>query len=341
MSHIDTSRGDSCHVVTQKLLGLMLLLASGVAAAIPNQSGSLAGYLTDLQYGRSGDEIWVEPTPQEMAWFGAAMDAFIAGDYHTAHQLGGNIGYEVLIFSDTDTGQLHYILQEKMALDEPGFRGGGTYVKNPLGREFVVEAPHPRTDLYTERQAVELYLAAQPRYLALAGTRRDSTIKISGCSGNHPKSDASHHTAHLYYVAHERLNALNPNWVFVQLHGFGSSSLKKLQRECKSSNPLLVNLSEGVQQPIPSTGTFMRVLHETIMQDEVIQSCLYGEDTRSLGALTNTTGRYSNRSSDPCLISATQSTARFVHVEQSYKIRSAERQRMNAYIKQAMDKYIP
>ena len=110
MSLIDLSRGDSRHVVAQKLLSLMLLLAcGGVAAAIPNQSGSLAGYLTDLQYGRSGDEIWVEPTSQEMAWFGAAMDAFIAGDYNTAHQLGGNIGYEVIVFSDTDTGQLHYI----------------------------------------------------------------------------------------------------------------------------------------------------------------------------------------------------------------------------------------
>ncbi|MDX1606202.1 MAG: hypothetical protein R3202_08410 [Candidatus Competibacterales bacterium] len=313
--------------------------------------GVLEEFIGAVDYGESGDDLWQEPGPATQAWFAGLFIDFMLGDYTGAQQagwrddpeLGAYQAYRVIRFFDLDSSAFHFLLMEATAPPDPRFLGGGLYVARPGGLPYVVEAPHPQTDLYTEHQAVELYLLGGPRYLAIAGTRRDSSTLTSECTGGHPRSDASHHDAHLFQIAHELLNDYGPDLIFIQLHGFGASSLARLQQQCGTSDDRLVNLSEGLpaERGKGSRNNFMTRLARQLERDKAATACIYGKDTSSLGATTTLTGRYTNGSSDICFQNATESSHRFVHVEQSYAIRStgSRREAVNQAIAEAMADY--
>ena len=323
---------------------LMTVLSFPVVAGEPrNVTGSLHEFLSAIDYGTKQDNRWIEPDTATQQLFRYVFFTFLSQEYHLANDAAASIGYEVIRFEDSDSipPGIHYVLKEKATINDPGFAGGGTYLLYPEGRNVAIEAPHPKTDLYTERQAIELYLTASPRYLALAGTRRDSSTETSLCTGNHSRSDAAHHTNHLFQMAHEEINRIDPETLVIQLHGFGSTSLAKLQGQCRTTSDNLVNLSEGINyRPKRKSGTFTELLKQKINEDGLIKACLYGKDTSSLGGTTNTNGRYTNGSADACHVGADSASHRFIHVEQSYSVRSGNRASINQSIKSAMDAWV-
>lgn len=324
-------------------LWIILLLFSQSLFAIQTLSGDLLNELKQIDYGDKDENTWKEPDSATLATFGSIMDAFLAEDFASADSLASTIGYEVVEYNDTGKKPVreHYILREKNPLPSSQFFGGGTYVLNPRGSQVGIQAPHPITDLFTSTQAIETYLETKSRLLFLAGARRDNSTLVSACTdGSYRKSDSSHYTGQLFYVAHTRASDFDPQMVFVQFHGFGTSSLEKLQTQCGTTDDKLVNLSEGVNyQSDPSSDTFMHIFNRNINQGGIIQSCVYGNDTSSLGATWTTTGRYTNHSHDPCLNNASSSSQRFVHVEQSYRVRSNYRQAMNQYLSATISEY--
>lgn len=324
----------------KKVLGALLIVSPFVHGDQLSVSGSLEQTLKAIGYGTAGDEQWVEPTAAQEVSFRAMVSAFLAGDYAQAASFGNDIAYDVIEYTDTDVvpATVHYLLMGQSKINQAGFRGWGLYARNPGGRDLLIQAPHPRTDLYTERQAIELYLASSAGLLSIAGTRRDSTAELSTCSGSYPKSDAAHHTLHPFQYFHEAVNDASVSTAFLELHGFGSGSLNKLKKQCRSGNDKLVNLSEGVNyRPGKKDSSLMLTLEAQIDGDGLAEACVYGRDTKSLGGTTNTHGRYTNGSVDVCTTNAESSEHRWIHLEQSYEVRSAYRAELNQSIIRALD----
>lgn len=332
------SRLPRFHALALVLAGLV---SSSAAWAVNTMSGNLESFLNSIDYGAKYAADWKEPSAETMAQYRLAVDYFLNGQYQFAHEYATPIGFEVIEFTHGSgkKAKVHYLLWETAQLPSSQFIGGGTLVTYPQGLNMVIQAPHPKSDLNTGIQATNTYIKSEARYLMLPGTRRNNSIAVSDCDPSYPESDASHNDKQLFYVAHQALTDHTSDPVFVQLHGFGSSSLGTLQNQCDSGNDRLVNLSEGVGNPLADSGSFMRLLQAKINAGGIIEACIYGEDTNYLGATKTTTGRYTNGSSNVCALSATQSSGRFVHVEQSYKVRSENRSDMQQYITDAAAEY--
>lgn len=327
-----------------RLSSAILLAVAGSVQGLTLLSGDLEAFLKSIDYGDAGDNTWVAPTAEMADQFADVFDRFLSQDFDEAHRRGSSLGYEVIEYTDTAIGRsgVHYILRETQQPPTAGFIGGGTYVLFPDGLELVLEAPHPVFDRYSAEQAIETYLATSSWLLALSGTRRDNSTALTPCTGTYAASDAGHNTQHLFFVAHVGAFAMAPNSIFIQFHGFGSSSLRTLQSECATTNPLLVNLSEGVRYPSQSgDASFMQILRSKIEADGIITPCVYGVDTNSLGGTWNVSGRYSNGSLDACIDNASVSSQRFIHLEQSFGVRAQYRADMAEYILQAATAYLP
>jgi hypothetical protein len=306
-------------------------------------SGDLETFLKSIDYGDKDADNWVEPDAVKLDQYRTAVDFFLAGDFDTAHQVAVSIGYEVIEFSvgNGKKAKKHYLLWETEQLPSTAFTGGGTLIMNPAGVNAVLQAPHPNSDLYTEDQAIETYFGTNAKFLMLAGTRRENSTQPSPCTDSgYRKSDSSHYTEQLFYAAHERISLFDSATIFIQLHGFGTSSLNNLQAQCGTSSNLLVNISEGVNyQSDPNASDFMHVLRRNIEAGGLIDACIYGNDTSSLGGTWNTTGRFTNGSVDACTLNAGQSSNRFIHLEQSYDVRAHHRADMEKYLSDAINEY--
>lgn len=324
-------------ILTVILLVITLFTSTAKAAIV---SGSLTQYLNTYDFGAKGSNAWKIPNSEVTSSFSAALNALIEQNLPLADELAQSFGYRAIEFSDNASNQTVYILEEIAKAGDNNFIGGGTYVVNPMGKPIALEAPHPKFDTFTSTQAIETFVATQSQFLLLAGTRRDSNIAKSECSGDYFESDVAHQTNSLFSTAHELISALSNELVFVQFHGFGSTSLKSLQQQCNTSNTNVVNLSEGVNYyTSPNETSFLHILRSEIESRTPIAACVYGNQTQSLGGTFNVQGRVTNLSSDSCHANAQASSKRFIHLEQSYNVRKSLRGELAAAIDAAIIRY--
>lgn len=329
-----------------RLFAAALLIPAALpssVAALGTDSGDLAALLKAIDYGDKDANDWDLPEQATAAAFGAAIDALLMGNPASADALAAGIGYQVVLYTDTarKPNRTYHLLREVNPLPSPLFLGGGTYVINPAGLPLAIEAPHPVSDLFTETEAIEIFLRSNAKLLLLSGTHRENSTQPSQCTdGGYRVSDASHSLYPLLFEAHARASLFDPNLVFVQLHGFGSASLATLQSQCGTTDDRLVNLSEGVTYHADLSGqSFLAQLTRAINADGKIKACVYGNQTSSLGGTWTTTGRFTNQSPDPCAQNAASSSRRFVHLEQSYRVRSSYRPDMARYITDTANQY--
>lgn len=321
-------------------------MAPANAAIIP-MSGNIESFLQQIAYGSEDDERWSLPSSSEMQSFAAAVQSLLTGNYEQSAQSAAGIGFQLVQFSDPDRG-IFYILRDTP--DTSHVAPGGTYVWAPQARyPLIVEVPHPRHDTHTNKEGIELFLAAKASMLLLSGTHRKSDLTESTCDGSssndYRRSDPAHAGAHLFHVAHERVEDTLTEPLFIQLHGFGSSAYRSLSKQCdhhvSGSDPqLLVNVSDTYRgNGAPPPGSFARVLSETINAEGTIKACLYNEDTSTYGGTLNMQGRYTNGSVDPCNEYALANNGRFIHLEQSYNTRRYQRPLMVSLVIAALQTY--
>ena len=307
------------------------------------EQGDLAAILNAIDYGNAGDNIWVEPTTSQVSIFRTVMSEFLNANFNEAHALAEGIGYEVVRFINTVTSStaFHYLLREKIQPGNAGFIGGGTYVYNLRGENAVFQVPHPRADSNTAVQGIASYFIANPSLLLLSGTRRDSSTAQSPCSGSFFASDVAHNNATLFHEAHRVASDANSQTVFIEFHGFGTSSRANLQSasQCNTTNNNLINLSEGINYVSSLTeDSLMQRLRSEVERRGTVAVCLFGNQSTSLGGTTNVSGRFTNGSIDsPCTNSASISSRRFVHLEQSFDVRLSHRQLIAEAIRDALN----
>lgn len=315
------------------------------------ETGDLESYLKAISYGVEGDNHFKQPLNDNIQIFENAIQLILAKNYLQAAVLTQSVGYELVHYLDIQSAKNYYLLREKHPIPSSDSHGGGYYLFKPDATYNVaIHVPHPKADKHTDIEGIELFLQADVKYLLLAGSHRRSSDIASHCqnTNDYRISDGVHNRNHYFFSAHKVIEDFNNESITLEMHGFGSSFLEILQTQCSASeNEFLVNLSETRSDLNPDTPSLMHALASIIANGNVIQSCIYSKVldsgsndiyTRSLGGTLNTLGRYTNLSPDVCNSPAKDelNTHRYLHIEQSFAVRSQKRQLMIDYIKQAI-----
>ena len=203
--------------------------------------------------------------------------------------------------------------------------GHGVFVwrSDENAKPMIVEAPHPRFDLLTERQALELFNALRARVLIVASTHRCASSLESGCDGDGdvcgrsdgpPESDMAHALGTVFMGVHRFFAERFPDDLVVSLHGMGKRG---------------ISLSDGTTFPTHENAPVARFAKalQVVFPDEHITTCNEfpgAKVDQRLCGTTNVQGRHINGIVvDACSEMATQSAGRFIHVEQSLAVRKS------------------
>lgn len=282
---------------------------------VTEESGDLfvkiSGIISSMP-GHSGDE-YADPEITDLTIWETALSYLLNGDYNLADASASGVGYDLVQFLDTseEPNKTYYILESI------GSNYWGTYVYYPdYCRPLVIQAPHPLKDFNTGKQGIHIFIETGALFYCLSGTSRCNSSSYSTCSGttsvcsaspeSYRISDLSHNTSSIYQSTTEILFNDFSNSYFIQLHGF-----TKL-----SSDPYLI-LSNGTQIT-PDPDYLVPLAKNLYFEDHVLTFKLAHKDlgwTRLRGFF-NAQGRFINSSADACTTDATETSGRFINMEQ-------------------------
>lgn len=276
---------------------------------------------------------FVAATPQNQSDWEDVLQQAMDADWEDAFAAADAIGYEVVEFLDTTSGETFHLLRERFVPGDPGFRGQGTYAffdGTGVRDDLVIEIPHPIFDSGTLEQGAEALVAVRPRLFAVAGTHRNNHTDETTCDGTFSGgdkfriSDTAHDPDNLLHTTHRWLEANTAELRTVQLHGFccpGVAPYDALSDDCVVSNGF---------DAAPGPADFTQILRTRIdaqnfLADgvDLTTAAVFGDDTDVLGATTNLQGRVTNGVTvgTECTTAAVSSTGRFTHLEQDPDVR--------------------
>jgi len=256
-------------------------------------------------------EVFVAPSYPDLEVWHLICDLAWNGQFLDASTFAASVGYECLEVHDPDRQEVLYVFREKAAPGEPGFRAQGIFCFRPgARRRLVIEAPHPRYDLDTKKEAIDAFLQTGAAALFIAGCHRKNSSALSPCTnGTYHLSDGAHWDGHFFQFAHQAVADAEPTAVFLQLHGYGKSYGEQ------------AILSQGTRDAADPLGFLARLEHH-LEVGEGLRVDVYPSETKRYGARRNVQGRYSNGVlANPCGQNATHATGTFCHLEQIRSLR--------------------
>lgn len=281
------------------------------------------------------------------AW-GDVLALTVDGQWEAAFVAASAIGYEVVEFLDTASGQTFHILRERFVPGEPWFTGMGTFVffdGTGARSNVVLEVPHPVHDSLTLEQGALAVVQVRPRLLMIAGTHRNNDPTATTCDGTfdggqpYRVSDVAHHPDNFFHAAHVWFDAEFPDLLAIQLHGFccpGIAPHAGLDDD--------VVVSNGVELP-PQPASFVQTLRDRIDAQgfvadgvDLTTAAVFGDDAAELGATNNLQGRISNGvpAGTECNTEAVSAAGGFAHVEQDPDVREEPQHIVDALV-EALD----
>ncbi len=224
--------------------------------------------------------------------------------------------YELLLYVDTGLdGSEYYVLKES----PPITLGWGTLILRLChDREIAIEVPHPRYEINTPSEGGDIFRLVGARLFIMAGTHRCANSAHSPCDGtstvcgdnNYHVSDMAHLAEAAYQVAHEAFTGTYPEGYSFSMHGTVRSSCEDMflsNGHASDSKPLLYDLRDHML----ASGD----ISVGIAGDGISGCTLHGG--------TNTQGRYTNGSPDPCTQGCASTTGHFIHAEQQRRVRDS------------------
>ena len=280
------------------------------AHAVPRCSRALIAQLDTRAMRPPGrdSERYLPPSADERDAFALSLRAFARGDHVAAVAEAAAIRYRVCRDAD-------------VVVWAPLDGSGRAHVAWRVGdaRPAVVGVPHPLTDLGTLRQGLEVFRRARLRALVVSGTHRCASALPSGCPGAthscrapdepYRLSDMAHNHETLYHVAHEVLADLAEAPLVLSLHGMNGAG---------------AIVSDGTDHPAQGDGLPARLTRELAGAFPGVRSCndLPGvPSSESLCGTLNAQGLLVNAEADTCHGVASTASGRFVHLEQSRRLR--------------------
>jgi hypothetical protein len=224
--------------------------------------------------------------------------------------------YELLFYVDTGLDTSEYYLLKEVS---PVTLGWGTLILRIChAREIAIEVPHPRYETNTPSEGGDIFRRVGARFFIMAGTHRCANSAHSPCDGtstvcgdnNYHVSDMAHLTDALFQVAHEAFTGMYPEGYSFSMHGTGRSSCEDIflsNGHASDSRPVLYDLRD----------------HMLASGDISVGIAGDGMSSCTLHGSTNTQGRYTNGSPDPCIQGCASTTGRFIHAEQQRRVRDS------------------
>ncbi|HHE39112.1 MAG TPA: hypothetical protein ENL20_11170 [Candidatus Cloacimonetes bacterium] len=174
----------------------------------------------DVQTSGFGD--FLLPENEDLSNWEIVIESFLEGNYENAQTLLDTFGipYQVVQFSDLDTGQIYYLLREDLNLtyyddnetpehddDELGSfdYGWGLYVYNPAATQpVIISAPHPNDDFITPVIAYKCFRDWDAMFFLVNGAGREVKWTEQGDYTNSKSlSDPSRNEDHPFQVAYK------------------------------------------------------------------------------------------------------------------------------------------
>lgn len=269
-------------------------------------------YIDNLP-GNSGDD-YEEASPEDLQTWEEMMTALSILELMEARAKAAELNYQIVEYTDTGvSNEEYYVVEEKV----PSQKYWGTYVFNKMYCRFslVLQAPHPRYDTNTGKEAVFCFLRLSAHALFISGTHRCNHDNFSSCSGTtsacgsseaYRVSDMAHGTDNAFHRSTKVWSETHPETHFVQLHGFAK----------QTDDPYLI-LSNGTRET-PDLDHLTEIASKLNQIDEVLDAEIahLNLSWTRLIAFTNTQGRMLNESTDPCNKHNPSTTGRFLHIEQ-------------------------
>jgi len=296
-------------------------------AELQYASGNIETYLRDLidnVPGISGNNYKV-PTEDDLKQWDLIIEAILDDNITEAVEQAVYVNYQIVEFTDTfaTPDQVYYILKEFVVRNN--YWGTFVFSKTPKKENLVLAAPHILHDQNTGYQAAYAFRQNVPKALFISGAHRCNREESSPCSGTsracssslapYRVSDVPHMVNSAFQRTTEVMFDRLPNSVFVQLHGFDK----------EPTDPYLI-MSNGTNKT-PQTDYVVLLRNALLAEDNSLTFKIPHIDVNwtRYAAFDNTQGRYINGSPSPCSVPATNTTGRFVHIEQERsKLRANE-----------------
>lgn len=307
------------HILYSIIIAIISLLT--YMPAQTNTSGSLSDYVIAYTSGLPGADgnDYQTPSPSERTEWENTILLIMEGSYGLANTAANNFGYRVVIFYDTTTLETYYILEKQSS--STNHWGMFAYNPNAKRSRLFIQAPHPKYDSYTDRQATYIFRYNSCRALFITGTHRcnsttnttcSGTSTVCGPSGPYKISDQAHTVDGMLQATTNLLNNNITNLFVIQPHGFTQGE----------DDPNII-LSNGTRNT-PGTDYALMLRDNLLIIDDTLTFKTAHIDLGwdRLIALINTQGRLINNSIDPCSNNATISSGRFIHLEQCYTLRN-------------------
>jgi Peptidase family M23 len=281
---------------------------------------------------------YVPPTAAEQADFATVVTQMMNGACNFALPASLAANYQIRTFTDSQTLKSYCLLMEVLDVnsDRVVDKGWGTFIvnNNAKRRNLNHSAPHPIFDSTTENQAINIFQDTDSRsYLmcgahrhtngekcTMCGAHRDTNgEECTGfcCDSHYGEADCAHQSNTMFHAAVVALNqyyASTP-WTHIQWHG-------KKDEKC----PLVdVYGSQGFNAEQFPDSNVVSLKDVMAINRPGFTFKLTGDCACDLNATDNVQGRYLNGATEICRANTGgKPTNKFVHLEQSKKIRDAK-----------------
>mgnify|MGYP003631544013 FL=1 len=271
----------------------------------------------------SGND-YKEITAIQLDTWGLVIDAILIEDISEAVKIAAELNYQITEFTDETLtpNQVFYVLEEQI----PKINHWGTYIfsKTPEIDYLVLQAPHILNDTNTGKQAMYCFKDNLAKAVFISGAHRCNQNKLSLCDGktescnegleSYRVSDLAHNSNSAFQKTTEVIFNTISNSVFVQLHGFNK----------EATDPYVI-MSNGTRKT-PLIDYIVELRDALLVEDASLTFKIghIDQDWEGLLSFENTQGRLINGSPEPCGTYATETSGRFIHIEQeNNKLRSA------------------
>ncbi|BCX49173.1 conserved hypothetical protein [Haloferula helveola] len=324
---------------SRSILGFLLAASAAGAVPILIESGDLQAEINahPIPSAASSDKYRL-PTNQEMTAFRAALQHILDGDLQAAADAAVDANYDVVSYTDNVSSDVFALLREKNSNQH----WGGFYaIDLTPERELVVQCPHPLYD-GVRVPATDLFFDTNAVGFLLAGTHRNNSPTESNCDGDlggdpYRISDMAHAPESLFQAAHEVIEAHFDTTVSLSFHGMA-----------EGTDPADVSISNGTPTEFignslsRSLATRMNEILGAAMDSRVAVSHQEPGQDPALSGSTNTQGRVTNGSTEPCQTPALFAIfpERFIHMECDPDVRDGDPANW-AFIIQTLNEQVP
>jgi hypothetical protein len=269
----------------------------------------------------ASSEGYVPPTAAQQLDFRGVVTKMLNGycDFSLPPSIAAAMRLRVV--TDKSDNKPYCVLMEAEDADGDAFvdLGWGAFIVDPAGsREVIHEAPHPRADLETEVQAVDIFKGTSSRAFLMGGAHRNANHAPSACDSNYKEADCAHNSASMFYAAVLAINAFYGKRSHVQIQWHGMS-----EATCQGVD---AHASHGLSAAPAHDALLHTLRFHATQYNPAWRISFPGEGSCHLNATDNIAGRFLNglAEGDVCSGDAQAAQDKFLHIEQHLTHRKAD-----------------